>query len=498
MAKMSNKQRIQINFTRLPELTNECYYPLYWNESRYLVLYGGAGSGKSVFTAQKIVYRMVSETGHRFLVVRKVAKTIRNSVFAEIKGVISDWGLTELFDENKSAMEITCVNGNIIIFCGLDDVEKLKSIKGITSVWIEEASEVEQSDFQQINLRLRGVTRNYKQIVISFNPVIITHWLKTYFFDDEKEGTFTLKTTYRDNRFIDPEYAKVIEALKDIDPYYYMVYGLGEWGVVGGIVYNAKIVTERLLVVREQMPLLRGNFVYEYKNEQIVEDSIRLIRDDKGFICIYEEPEPYTPYVVGGDIAEGGVEFSAASVRNNLTWNQAAVFRGHLDTDLYAKQMFCLGRYYNKALIGIETNFDSHPVKELARLNYSKQYVQERLDKFTKELVKKFGWQTSKITRPLIIARHVELHRDHIYTFNDKNLLEEMLTFVRDETGRPEHQEGKTDDVILADAICLGIREQQTMKELPGKQKEELPFPLAYKEQMAKLQQNRAKRGRLM
>lgn len=456
--------KVTIDLTNLPAVTNEIYYPLYANQDRYLILYGGAGSGKSVFAAQKLVYRTLAETGHKFLVVRKVAKTIRHSTFDQLRSVIGDWGMTELFNVKHTEMELNCLNGNQIIHAGLDDAEKMKSIHGITGIWIEEASELSQDDFQQLDLRLRGQTKNYKQIILTFNPVSVTHWLKDTFFDKGKDGATTLKTTYRDNKFIDPEYVKVLESLKDSDEYYYMVYALGEWGVAGKTVYNAQIVTERLMQVRDKKPLARGSFVYDYAGEKIVDKSIRFIEDGAGPLTIYERPQKGYPYVIGGDIAEGGHDYSVGQVRNNITWNQAAIWRDRTDTDLYAKQMYCLGKFYNNALIGIETNFDLHPVKELDRLGYTHQYKREVIDEISKVKQHKHGFQTTKVTRPVIISKHVTLARENINTFNDAQTLEEMLTFVRNEQGKPEAQAGKYDDCIMADAIALEIRGQQTMK----------------------------------
>lgn len=235
---------MKVDLTRLPKLTNEVYYPYYHNRDRYLLLYGGAGSGKSVFCSQKLLVRMLTETGHRFLIVRKVARTLRNSVFSLIRDTISQWNMTSLFKINKSDMEITCANGNSIIFAGLDDVEKLKSIAGITGVWVEEASELSQSDFQQLDLRLRGRTDHYKQILISFNPISELNWLKGYFFDFKKDSCTILKTTYQDNQFIDADYRRVLEELKDQDYNYYRIYALGEWGILGNLVYNNWMVEE--------------------------------------------------------------------------------------------------------------------------------------------------------------------------------------------------------------------------------------------------------------
>jgi len=235
---------IKVDLTALPELTNEIYYPLYKDKNRYLVLYGGAGSGKSVFAAQKILVRMLTEQPHRFLVARKVARTLRFSVFSLFQDLIAQWSLSPLFKINKSDMTITCTNGNQIIFAGLDDVEKLKSIAGITGIWIEEASELEQKDFQQLDLRLRGPTKYYKQIILTFNPISALHWLKKVFFDFKKDNATIVKSTYKDNKFIDPEYVKVLEDLKNQDETYYKIYALGEWGVLGNLVFTNYVIED--------------------------------------------------------------------------------------------------------------------------------------------------------------------------------------------------------------------------------------------------------------
>lgn len=454
-----------IDFSYLPRLTNDTFYPLYTDRHRYLVLWGGAGSGKSKFAAQKWIFRLLNETGHRILIVRKVAKTIRHSCFAELKGVISEWGLDLLFAVKETDMEIAYIpNGNRIICAGLDDVEKIKSIYKPSSIWVEEANELTQADLQQLDLRMRGKSRNYYQIILTFNPVSITHWLKKFFFDQRKDRARTHHSTYKDNRFLDDEYIRVLLDLEQIDEYYFTVYTLGQWGVLGKTVYNARIVTARLMEVQKQKPLCTGEFVYRYENERIVDKSIEFVESDSGFLNIYELPQKGYPYVIGGDTAEGGADFSTLQVRNNINWNQAATFRGHMDTDLYAKQAYCLGRFYNNALIGVETNFDTHPVKELDRLRYPKQYQREVQDTYTGKLQKKFGFKTTKLTRPIIIASHVALVREHIETFNDQTTLEEMLTFVRNENGKPEAQAGSFDDTILADAIALEVRAQQTSK----------------------------------
>lgn len=219
------------------------YFPYLKNESRYLVLYGGGGSGKSYFAAEKVVYRIVSEKGHRILVVRKVAKTMRASVFTLMKEIIGNWGLSGLFVVNKSEMTLKCTeNGNEILFVGMDDPEKIKSIQGITSIWIEEATELTKEDFLQLNIRLRGYTNNYKQIMLSFNPISAMHWVYNHFFASKDRHILNnasiLKTTYKDNTKLDPEYAMVLEGLMEQDRNYYEIYAKGEWGLLLELIYR--------------------------------------------------------------------------------------------------------------------------------------------------------------------------------------------------------------------------------------------------------------------
>ena len=210
----------------------------FYNKSRFLILYGGAGSGKSYFAAQKILTRILSEEPHKILVVRKVAATLRHSVFALFKSLIYQEKLSDFFKINESNLEITALNGNKIIFKGLDDPEKIKSIAGITSIWAEEATELKEEDLEQLNLRLRGETKHYKQIIITFNPVSAHHWLKKRFFDKKKDDVFFLKTTYKDNPFIDKEYKTQLEKLRIENPHYYKIYALGEWGNLEGLIYT--------------------------------------------------------------------------------------------------------------------------------------------------------------------------------------------------------------------------------------------------------------------
>lgn len=145
------------DLTNLRFVTNDKFWPLYNDQSRYLILVGGGGSGKSIFAGNKIIKRLVGQKRHRFLVIRKVAKTLRESCFAQLVSNINKWNMGSYFRINKSDMNIRCLgNGNEILFSGMDDLEKLKSIFGLTGIWGEEASELEPEDFRQLDIRLRG------------------------------------------------------------------------------------------------------------------------------------------------------------------------------------------------------------------------------------------------------------------------------------------------------------------------------------------------------
>lgn len=479
---------INIDLTELPNLTNDKFYPLYGNKSRYLVLMGGGGSGKSVFTAQKIIVRMLTEQKHRILVLRKVANTMRESVFMELKKVIYGWGLEKLFKIPKgtsSELHITCINGNEILFAGLDDVEKLKSISGVTSVWMEEASECTPEDFRQLDIRLRGRTLNYKQMMITFNPIDINHWLKKEFFDNPKPNATTLHSTYKDNKFLDSEAIAVLEAFRDTDPYFYQVYALGEWGVLGKTIFNAQIVSERISYLRIHNPVKRrGYFVYEKDDADKIKDgTIKWIEAEDGYIKIFCDPQTYMPYVLGGDTAGDGSDNFTGQVINNVTGEQVAVYKNQFDEDLYAEQMYCLARHYNMALASIETNFSTHPVKVLTRLGYRNQFIREREDTYTGRLQKTYGFRTDKLTRPSAIAELVTIVRESVHLINDIDTLNEMLTFVRNEKGKPEAQDGAHDDLIMALAIAYYSRGQQDDQILAkAVEEKETPFPFRTEE----------------
>ena len=213
----------------------------------------------------------------------------------------------------------------------------------------------------------------------------------------------------------------------------------------------------------------QGGFEYEYDGACI--QQARFTEDVKGCIKIFKEPTENTPYVIGGDTAGDGSDYFTAHIIDNTTGEQVAVLRSDtMDEDEYTRQIYCLGMYYNNALVGIEANFSTFPIRELSRIGYHKQYVRETPDTFTGAVKKAFGFKTTTATRPVIIANLVQIIRDETYLINDVATLREMLSFVKIK-GKAQAEDGEHDDLVMGLAITYGIRGQQAMTVEKGKTK---------------------------
>lgn len=448
---------MDVNIKISKSVFNDVYLPLLDNTDRYLVFYGGGSSGKSYYIGQRWIYKLIHPARCNLLVVRQTGDTNRKSTFPLLKQVISNWNLSEHFKINESDMRIVCkLTGNEVAFAGLDDVEKIKSITfangELTDIWVEEATECQEADINQLKVRLRG-GKSKKQMVLSFNPINIQHWIKKHFIDS---GLATVCfSTYKDNKFLTDDDRKALEDLKYTDEYTYEVYCLGKWGILGKTVFDARAIQKRLDDIPK--PIKVGYFTYDYDGLQIT--NIRWQNDKNGYIKLYDVPR-LTEYCIGGDTAGEGSDFFTAHVLDAKTGVQIAHLKHQFDADQYTRQMYCLGMYYREALIGIEANFDSYPIRELQRLGYYKQYTREAQDTYTGKVEKRYGFKTTSLTRPTIISRLIEIVREHCETINDKDTLEELLTIVRNERGRIEAPEGGHDDDMMGLAIAHEIRGQ--------------------------------------
>lgn len=270
------------DFSKLKEVTNDIYYPHYWNTDRHFATYGSGGSGKSHFCAEKIINRLVNEdVGHRFLILRKYSPSIMESAFKLVKDYLVKWELYEFCKITVKPMQIVFLpNGNEIYFRGLDDLEKIKSIEGVTGIWYEEATEASYNDILQLDTRLRpkfknikfideeGIERKrkatvedgaYPQIMYSYNPISKQKWTyKEHYRDSPKSYRKQVKTkvnylgkeqiviswmtvlhtTYKDNRFLTLQYVASLEAKINQSLTHYKIYALGEYADLKHKIYS--------------------------------------------------------------------------------------------------------------------------------------------------------------------------------------------------------------------------------------------------------------------
>lgn len=219
------------------ELYNPTYIPLFYDKNRYLFLMWWGWSWKSVFVAQKEITKSF-EIKDRILCVRKVKDTIKDSVFAELRTTIKNWKLSNYFTITISPMSI---KNNLtwceFIFRWIDDAEKLKSVEWVARIWIEESTELTKEDFDQLDLRLRW--KKDMQITCTFNPTDAEHWLNTDFrIHWNTHNQTCLHTTYKDNKRVWEEYAKVMDRLFETNPNYYNIYALWKRGILEGMIFE--------------------------------------------------------------------------------------------------------------------------------------------------------------------------------------------------------------------------------------------------------------------
>lgn len=331
------------------------------SKKRYIVMKGSAGSGKSVDTAQNYILRLMKDKGRNLVAMRKSDITNRDSTFAELTGA-----LYKMFGEkyesywkiNRSPLGLTCIsNGNQIIFRGMNDDrqrEKLKSItfpKGkLTDVWLEEATEFTQADLEIIDDRLRGELPEgqFYQIKMTFNPVNKSHWIKKVFFDIPDQNVMTHHSTYLGNRFIDDAYRQRMERRKIVDPEGYQIYGLGEWGEIGGLIlhnWEVKDVSQNLndyddVAIGQDFGFNHANailllgwkddniyiideiYLHEKDTSEVIQEAIRhAIPTKKQMWCDSAEPDRIKEWTKAGfrarGVDKGG---SKGSVKSQIDW----------------------------------------------------------------------------------------------------------------------------------------------------------------------------------
>ena len=303
---------------------NKVYLP-YFNKPQFTqIFYGGSSSGKSYFLGQKVV--LDNMNGVNWLICRNTASTINKSVFNEVMKAISRMGLAQYYAVNRTNMTITNVlNGRQILFCGLDDPEKIKSITPADSVlhriWIEEATEIKREAYKQLTKRLRGNSEISKCVILSFNPILRSHWIYKEFFNEwqddktsfENDKMTILKTTYKDNVFLTEGDRKQLE--DETDPYYYQVYSLGNFGILGHVVFRNWRV-EDLKDIIPQFDNIRCGCDFGWVDET----AMIKCHIDKRRKKIYVFDEIYQQYMTDSDLLRMAKRFFG---RNYITCDSA-------------------------------------------------------------------------------------------------------------------------------------------------------------------------------
>lgn len=230
----------------LPDVVGKGY-KAYWNfKGRYRVCKGSRASKKSKTTALWFIYNIMKYKGANALVVRKTYRTLKDSCYTELKWAIHRLGVDAFFNCTQAPLEITYTpTGQKIYFRGLDDPLKVTSITvdvgSLCWLWIEEAYEINsEADFDMLNESIRGEVQGdlFKQITLTFNPWNDRHWLKKRFFDNPDKDTLAMTTNYTCNEWLDEADLQVFESMKEKNPRRYQVAGLGNWGIVDGLVYE--------------------------------------------------------------------------------------------------------------------------------------------------------------------------------------------------------------------------------------------------------------------
>ena len=252
-------------------IVSNSFFPLFDIKDRYLVLCGGKGSGKSEFAARKIFRRCLEEGSHRILILRKIRKTCRESVVKVFLIILKDNEIEYTYNKTDHVLTFKGHDGstNELLFDGLDEPEKLKSIKGLTSMWIEETTEITEAEFNEVDLCLREPGPHYKQIILSFNPdETLAPWLKKRFFDHKDERAYVHPSTVEDNPIdeIREEYLKILDDIQDETKK--KIYRFGFWAVQKGRIFNWDVVS--LPAINFDETFYGGDFGYSVNPATVV------------------------------------------------------------------------------------------------------------------------------------------------------------------------------------------------------------------------------------
>ena len=326
---------------------------------RYRLAKGSAGSGKSVDIATDFILKLSDSKykGANLLVVRQTETSHKDSTFAELLSAINRCGLSSFWTYTVMPLSLTCkATGNMIIFRGFSDQRARERVKSINFpngklvwIWCEEATELQEADVDILDDRLRGRLDNpnlYYQMTFSFNPISSSHWIKRKYWDYESPDIFKCQSTYLDNRFLDENYHKRMMMRKEQDPEGYQIYGLGEWGELGGLILTNYVIEDictdfdrydNVLYAQDfgfnhanaileigfkddEIYVLRELYVHEKDTEEIIQlaEDMQLDKHKKMW-CDSAEPDRIKMWKKAGYKAEG-VKKESGSVNAQIDY----------------------------------------------------------------------------------------------------------------------------------------------------------------------------------
>lgn len=347
--------------------------------------YGGASSGKSHGVIQKVVYKACKDWKHprKVLFLRKVGSTVYDSIFEDVKQCLDAWDLLDKCKVNNSAYRIELPNGAQFIFKGLDNPEKIKSIKGISDVVMEEASEFTLDDYTQLTLRLRDRKHKQKQIYLMFNPVSKVNWVFNAFFVKKPKNTVIYQTTYKNNRFLDDVTRENIEELANRNEAYYKIYALGEFATLDKLVFPKY---EKRLLNKDKLAYLPSFFGLDYG----------FINDPSAFLHVKIDDENRKLYIIEEYVRKNLTNDKLAEAIESLGYSKEQI-RADSAEKKSNQELRNLG-------IGRVIDVQKGPGSVMQGIQYILQYdivVDERCVKTIEEL-ENYTWKKDKKTNEYV------------------------------------------------------------------------------------------------
>ncbi|EHM62186.1 TPA: PBSX family phage terminase large subunit [Staphylococcus aureus] len=309
--------KVKLNFNKPSNVFNRNIFEILTNYDNFTeVHYGGGSSGKSHGVIQKVVLKALQDWKYprRILWLRKVQSTIKDSLFEDVKGCLINFGIWDMCLWNKTDNKVELPNGAVFLFKGLDNPEKIKSIKGISDIVMEEASEFTLNDYTQLTLRLRERKHMNKQIFLMFNPVSKLNWVYKYFFEhgEPMENVMIRQSSYRDNKFLDEMTRQNLELLANRNPAYYKIYALGEFATLDKLVFPKY---EKRIISDKEVGHLPSYFGLDFG----------YVNDPSAFIHVKIDNDNKKLYVISEYVKKGMLNNEIAQVINDLGYSKEKI-----------------------------------------------------------------------------------------------------------------------------------------------------------------------------